>query len=47
MPPLRTATPFVLLFPPMFSVATITLKSKRSNKRAMQMRVYAGAEMSR
>lgn len=35
----------VLVFPTMFSVATM-LKSKRANKRAKRMHVYAGAEMN-
>jgi hypothetical protein len=30
----------------MFSVVATTLKSKRANKRAKRMRVYAGAEMN-
>lgn len=30
----------------MFLVATTTLNSKRANKRAMQMRVYAGAKIN-
>jgi len=30
----------------MFLVATVALNSKRANKRAMRMRVYAGAEMN-
>lgn len=30
----------------MSSFALVALKSKRSNKRAMQMRVYAGAEIT-
>lgn len=29
----------------MFSVATLTLKSKRANKRAKWMRVYRAVEM--
>ncbi len=30
----------------MFLLATFTLKSKRANKRSMQKRVQAGAEMN-
>lgn len=35
----------VLVFSTMFSVTTM-LNSKRANKRARQMRAYAGAEMN-
>lgn len=38
--------PVVLVSSAMFSVATVALKSKRANKRAKRMRVYAGAEMN-
>lgn len=43
----RTRSPVVVLVScPMFSVANRMSKSKRANKRAKRMRVYAGAEMN-